>query len=278
MSVTLPDLPDYCWPVDWACNQAFYDDLVSTPEGQAIAARAEALAAQSLRMLTGYKVGSCPISVRPCQRRCVPSSWLVAPAMASGSWAGYAGWTFRPYVQDGNWLNACGCKTDDCSCGNLPEVILPGPVGGVTSVMLNGAVVDPSAYRVDNGNRLVRTDGGTWPTCQDMTAPPDADGSFVVTYTQGAMVDGLGAYAAGLLAVEYAKACTGGKCRLPSGVTEVARQGVTLTISTGSFPSGYTGIREVDVYIQHWNPYAVRSFAEVFSPDVSSARRTTWSA
>lgn len=278
MSVTIPDLPDYCWPVDWACNQEFYDDLIATEGGQAIAARAEALAAQTLRMLTGYKVGSCPISVRPCQRRCVPSSWLVAPAASSGSFAGYAGWTFRPYVQDGRWLNACGCKTDDCGCGNVPEVVLPGPVGAVTSVMLDGATLSPTAYRVDNGNRLVRTDGGTWPTCQDMAAAPDAEGSFVVTYVQGAAVDGLGAYAAGLLAVEYAKACTGGKCRLPSGVSEIARQGITLTLTTGSFPTGYTGIREVDAFLQFWNPYGVRSFAEVFSPDVPTARRTTWSA
>lgn len=276
MTVEIPALPDYCWPVDWACDQEFYDEHSQTPEGMEMLARSEALAAQTLRMLTGYKVGGCPITVRPCQRRCAPSSWLIAPA-GVGSFAGYAGWTFRPYVQDGKWLNACGCWKDSCSCTNVSEVPLPGPVGSVESVWLEGIELPPTTYRVDNGNMLVRTDGGSWPVCQDMNEEDPNEGGFFVTYTQGIPADGLAAYAAGRLAREYAAACTGGNCQLPPGVTNIVRQGISMDIATGSFPTGMTGIREVDVFIQFWNPYTQRTGgAEVFSPDIASTRRTTW--
>lgn len=284
------NLPDYCWPVDWGCAQDFYDNLVTMPDpdnpqgpnipdpaGIAVAERAEALATQTLRMLTAYQVGSCPITVRPCQRRCGGGSYLAAPEFA-GSWAGAFGWSFRPYVQDGQWLNACGCATDDCSCTVVPEVPLPGPVAAVGSVYVDGVALESWRYRIDNGNMLVRTDGGSWPVCQDMTISDPEAGGFFVTYAQGAIADGLAAWAAGLLAVEYAKSCTGAKCRLPSGVSEVSRQGITMTIASGAFPDGMTGIREVDAFIQFWNPYGVKSVAQVFSPDSRRPRRTTWSA
>jgi len=64
------------------------------------------------------------------------------------------------------------CPTGDCSCSRLCEAILPGPVGGIVEVLLDGVALPPTAYRVDNGNRLVRTDGDCWPACQDMAAPP----------------------------------------------------------------------------------------------------------
>lgn len=290
MSETIPDLPNYCWPVDWACNQAFYDDLttmedpdnpsgprIPDPAGLAVAARAEALAVQTLRMLTAFKVGGCPIVLRPCSPRCIPSSWLTAPTMASGSWAGYAGWVFSPYIgAGGQWLNACGCRNDSCGCTKVEEIVLPTDVGTITSVVIDGATLDASAYRVDNHNRLVRTDGGVWPTCQDMNLD-SGEGTFLVTYQEGAVVDGLGSYAAGILAVEYAKACQGGNCRLPKGATSIARAGVMIEIATGSFPTGMTGIREVDAWIQNWNPYGLRTGgAEVYSIDVPRGRKTTW--
>lgn len=291
MSVETPALPDYCWPVDWSCAQDYYDDLttmpdpdnpdgprIPNPDGIAIAERAEALAVQSIRMLTGYKVGGCPVVLRPCSPRCIPGSWLVAPGM-DGNWAGYSGWTFQPYIgTNGQWLNACGCKNDSCSCVKVEEVVLPNAVSNVTEVMIDGAVLDPSAYRVDNYNRLVRTDGGAWPTCQDMNLN-EGEGTFFVTAQEGAAVDGLASYAAGVLAVEFAKACTGGKCSLPPGVVSVTRSGVTMELASGSFPTGMTGIREVDLFIQHWNPYGLRTGgAEVYSVDVPTGRRTTWKA
>ena len=75
-----------------------------------------------------------------------------------------------------------------------------------------------------------------------------------------------------MLACEFAKACTGGKCRLPSSVTSIARQGVTMTISSGMFLGGQTGIREVDAYVVSVNPNAQVMPPVVWSPDVPWAK------
>src|SRR5690606_33047777 len=115
--------------------------------------------------------------------------------------------------------------------------------------------------------------------CQDMTAPFDAEGSFSVLYTAGMQVDDLGAFAAGKLAMEFAKACTSnGKCSLPSSVRQIARQGVTYEIQAGAFPDGFTGIREVDLYIESVNPYRQKMPPRIFAIDGQGGRSTTWLA
>jgi hypothetical protein len=55
----------------------------------------------------------------------------------------------------------------------------------VTEVQVDGVVLPDGAYRVDAPGRLVRTDGGCWPDCQDMGAPAGADNTFFVTYRYG---------------------------------------------------------------------------------------------
>jgi hypothetical protein len=268
----VPALPDACWPVDWGCaDQTWLDELDAT-----VKARSEAMATQVLRSLTAYQVGGCPIVVRPCSVGCGGGSYTQAPVAGGdhGALGGQVG-QWWPHIEAGQWVNtACGCTTA-CSCTYVPEVLLPAPVGGIVSVTIDGATLDPSAYRVDDGNRLVRTDGEAWPKCQDMAAPAGEVGTFAVTYFNGALVDGLGAWIAGILAVEFAKACTGGKCRLPSGVQTISRLGVTMEIPSGMFSNGTTGIREVDAWLATWNPYAAKMPSQVWSPDVRVARRPT---
>src|SRR5699024_10135950 len=148
MSVEAIPPYDNCFPVNWTvCDAEFVDSL--TPEQRLLA---EASAAQTLRMLTGYRVGGCATTVRPCKRSCVPGTWLVAPE-TWGSYAGYSGYGYSPYVRDGQWYNACGCQSDNCSCTEVREVYLPGHAGRIDSVQVDGVVLDPTAYRVDNGNQ-----------------------------------------------------------------------------------------------------------------------------
>lgn len=268
-----PNPLSQCWPVNWdACPSDVVDDL--TPEVRAIA---EVFAGQTLRMLTGYRVGGCPVTVRPCNRSCVPGTWLTAPdvgALFAGVGNGYFG--FSPYVGfDGQWMNACGCSGDGCSCTKVEEVLLPVTVGvgSIESVVLDGVTLPPTAYRVDNANRLVRTDGGSWPVCQDMNLDSGV-GTFLVTYLDGNPVDGVGAYVAGLLAAEYAKACAGQDCALPSNVQTITRQGVTMQLDPEMFVGGNTGVRAVDSYIRIWNP--VNSLPSgIYSPDAPRGRRVT---
>lgn len=266
MSVTPPALPDICWPVNWGCYEQFAND----PSNLQTVLTAEALAVQTLRALTAYKVGGCPVTLRPCARRCMPGTTLLAPVSGEGVGVG-------PYILDGAWFNSCGCASaDSCGCGPIEEIILPGPVGSITEVKIGATVLDPSAYRVDNGNRLVRQDAGTWPLCQDMGLPAGEENTFTVTYLQGAPVDGIASAVAGVLAYEFAKAICGSDCALPSGVVGMVAMGTTMEIEAGNFPNGTTGIYAVDAFIRFWNPYGVKGTADVWSPDVPRGRRTTW--
>jgi hypothetical protein len=108
-----------------------------------------------------------------------------------------------------------------------------------------------------------------------MTAPVGGIGAFAVTYFNAWRPDGLAEWIAGIMAVEFAKSCTGGKCRLPAGVQSISRLGVSMEIPSGMFEQGLTGIREVDAWIRLWNPYQLKSASRVWSPDIGKARRTT---
>lgn len=236
------------------------------------------MAQETLRMLTGYRTANCPVTLRPCRKGC-PSwpTWATFPVGASGQ---FAGSVTGPLVVNGEWYNiGCGCGADDCDCTAVCEIWMPGTVASVQQVLVDGVAVDPTAYRIDNGSRLVRTDGECWPLCQDMTTSPDQPNTFAVTYTPGIPLDAWGQRALGVLACEYAKAACGtGKCRLPANVTQVVRQGVTLDLTQNPFPSGLTGIREVDGYIRRVNPYGLAGPSRVYSPDIKRGRTTTWVA
>lgn len=271
----MPDLPDFCWPVDVSCVSDWDATDPESPDeedplplySEADKARAIALAGQTLRFLTAYRVGGCPVVVRPCRAGCAPRTWREYPVTGAGSTPWF------PVNLGGTWLNiGCGCGGDGCSCSRVSEVRLHGPVGAVAEVKVDGEILSPSAYRADPGGRLVRVDGVEWPLCQDMNAPDTEPGTWSVSYTAGAPVDGLGAWVAGILAGEYVRACKGGNCRLPSSVVQIVRDGVTMTLGTGAFPGNLTGITEVDSWVARWNPTGLRSGPVVWSPDVHGPR------
>jgi hypothetical protein len=173
------------------------------------------------------------------------------------------------------------CGSSGCSCGPLSEIILPGLVAEIWQVKVDGVLLPVESYRVDNGNRLLRTDGLAWPSCQFMDRDVEChEGTMGIWYVPGVVPDAAGLWAAGVLTCEFSKACTGGKCRLPSAVTQISRQGVTMELATGMFPDGMTGIREVDAYLTSINPHGLKQPPKVWSPDLVTAghRFTTWQA
>lgn len=227
----LPPLPDNCWPID----NSVCATLHAYPED--VATRAEALAGQTLRLLTGSVVGGCPITV-------IPSAPCRTPVAHSA---------FQPVNWGGSWYNTCPCQVQS------NRIRLDGPVGRVDEVTIDGVPLAPANYRVESALWLVRTDGQNWPVTPDE--------GFTVTYLHGWPVDGLGAVAGGLLACEYAKAIIGDKnCRLPRNVREINRQGISMVLTAELFPDGLTGIREVDAFIRSYNPYALRTAPSVHVP------------
>lgn len=251
------------WPIDPGCLGSDWDTL-----DPAVQDRAVGLASATLHRLTGYRVGGCPITVRPCKAGCAAAT--TRPSYLD--MMGFYGHGFYPHIQGGVWVNSCGC-TGSCSCGPECRVSLPGPVGRVDEVKVDGTVISSTDYRAD-GDGLLWTGTGDcpFPVCQNMALADTEVGTFSITYLNAWPVDALGAYAAGVLASEFAKACTGGKCRLPASVTAVSRQGISMQIAAGAFPDGFTGIREIDAYIALYNPTPIRQAVQVYSPDIGRVR------
>jgi hypothetical protein len=257
-----PAAPCIPWELDATCCSCG-DEWENYEDG--VKERASALAWSTLRALTGGQVGNCPVLMRPCLG---PPCSVCNP---DGVW-------MRPFIRDGNWFNAV-CGIDPCSCERLCEIVTPGPIAEVLSVVLDGEDIPLDNFRVDNGNHLVRQDGECWPSCQNMNLPLGEPGTLGITYVPGIKPDAAGLWAAGTLACEYAKACNGSKgCRLPSAVTSISRQGVSFNLSSTMFPDGMTGIREVDAYLTALNPAGLRVPPMVWSPDLQATRHryTTW--
>ena len=234
-----------------------------SPELQA---RALDLAWSTMRSLSGGQVGNCPVTVRPC---------LSQPCNVCGPWWFDSLGPIQPWVSvglvAGQWIN-CACASPECSCERLCEIVMPGAVATITSVLVDGVEQPLDDYRIVNGNRIARVDGQCFPSCQNMNAPLTDVGTVGIEYVPGIVPDAAGLWAAGVLACEFSKACTGNKCRLPSSVTSISRQGVSFTMSAGMFVNGLTGIREVDAYLVAINPAGLARPAIVWSPDVPWAK------
>ncbi|MFF5655199.1 hypothetical protein [[Kitasatospora] papulosa] len=261
------------WPFDDSCCPAAED------VDQAVIDRQRRIATTILFNLSGRRWGpSCPYTVRPCRRRCLDDAPLT---IGSGIGAG-APWV--PYLgRDGQWRNAsvCGCKSD-CSCGELCEVRLEGPVHDVIGVEVDGVTLPATAYRVDDAGLLVRTDGGCWPDCQDMGAPVGDPGTFAVHYRLGLPLDDAAEAAFSALVCHLLKGCSGAGgpcgCKIPKNVTRMTRQGVEQDFAdpTLIYSEMRTGIPEVDLWLVTVNPYRQTSPSRVYSPDYRRPRAQTW--
>lgn len=257
------------WPLDVTCvaNWADY-----SPE---VRAAATEWATYILWALSGRQYGTCTVTVRPCGPKCSgPMGYVTYPVNASGAVGGGSPWMI-PWIDNGLWRN-CGC-TGGCSCEAACQVALPGPVAAVVAVTVDGLVIDPAAYRMDYVRGipvLVRTDGLCWPDCQDMNAGLTEEGSFGITFRQGIAVPQAGRLAAGQLAGEFAKGCTGGECSLPQQLSSLSRNGVEVSIVDPNLilDQGFTGIANVDLWIRAVNPAAKAQRSRVYSLDRAPVR------
>lgn len=257
------------WPLDTSCVA----DWATFPP--AVQSAATAWATYILWALTGRQYGPCSLTIRPCGPKCAgPNGYLAFPVGSGSTTSVGAPWMI-PWIDNGVWRN-CGC-TGGCSCSAPCEVALPGPVAFIDEVMIDGVVLDPSAYRLDNHRGiavLVRIDGLCWPDCQDMAADNDEVGAFAITYQRGIPVPRAGQIAAGELAGEFAKACQGAECALPQQLSSLSRNGVEVQVvdPASLLADGLTGVANVDLWVRAVNPYRRASRARVLSPDLAGPR------
>lgn len=263
-------------PCNWSLNTSCCSDWDSfEPATQEIA---YSLATLTLWAATGRRFGRCEITVQPCRQRKNLPLYQAFPVPAFGYGYGNSDgylMPFSPYILDGTWYNGCW---GGCSCRASCEIALDGPTttAGVLSVKVNGEVVDPAAYQIQNNYLLVRIDGMCWPSCVDYSdqTPP----AFEVTYLRGDEEPSALQIAGGILACEFAKACIGDDgCRLPSRLQALSQQGVSVTV--GPFNDyldlGMTDIPEVDRVIVALNPFRQQERSRVYSPDRPHPRMVT---
>lgn len=241
-------------------------------------------ASQVLFKLVPRYSGTCgPRLVRPCGTRC--------GAMWQGlSWVGDGWW--RSTTMFGIGIGDPPPATRGCGCNPLSRVLLAGRVRDVLEVKIDGAVVDPSTYRLDGRKYLTRlpdADGNRqfWPSCQNLELDESQDGTFSVLYTFGVSAPLPAKMAARELACAIFQTCAldadanPEDCPLPNNVTRVQRQGITIDLTAftgwGFDPKRrqwQTGLPLVDMFLNAYNPGGRRKRRSlVWSPDMDRAAK-----
>lgn len=214
------------WPVDAAaCQLADLD-----PEDTVFLMAVET-ASSIMTRLSAYTVGLCDAPIRP--------------------------------------LGLCTeCRT--WCCGGADSLYLIGPysmnVWDVDSVMLGATEYDPDSWYFDRDERrLYRVPPETWPKRDEKWSAPGTGEAFVVNAKVGSPPDGWALDVASRLVKELVLSCRGAKCRLPSNVTTVTSQGVTVRLRDEEIN---TLIPELGAWMHAVNPHGAVLPGAVFSPEV----------
>lgn len=202
--------------------------------------------------------GECgPRTVRPECDSCFCGYQVLSRGYVIGPWDyGY------PLMLCDSCLLAC-----DPSLVKLAGV----PIREIEEVKINGDVLDPGEYRVFNDRYLQRLDSVRWPVAQNLGLPDTEENTFSITYTYGADPPSLGVAAAAQIACEMYKACDAQSCALPTGVTRITRQGVTidkLAFTSWGYRDGRwaTGLALVDAFLATVNPAGLQRRPTFWSP------------
>jgi hypothetical protein len=285
---TIPPMPVEGPTVNWitgqeaaACCSATYADNAAVWDMVAVEA------GMLLYQMSGRQFpGLTHAHVRPMNQACGCSwasglgPWLWLPGGYAGGYAwggGYgAGW---------GWWNENG---QQMGCNGLSRVRLSGyPVRQILKVTINGEVLDPDCYRLDEWRYLTRMSlpgatpdstyiQGFWPSCQALDLNDDQPGTFSVDYLWGVPPPPLGLQAAKQMACQLYLACGDGEdCVLPAGVTKVTRQGIEVEreLLADFFSNTGTGLVAVDAFLSAYNRTRAKMRAAVWSPDVQGYSR-----
>ena len=171
-------------------------------------------------------------------------------------------------------LNMCReCRT--WCCGGADSLYLNGPfsipVREVTTVRLGATEYDPKTWHFDpEMQMLYRVPPEVWPKRDEKWSAPGQGEAFVVDALVGSRPDDWANDVLVRLVKELVLSCTGGKCRLPSNVTTVTGQGITVRLRDNEVN---TFIPELGAWTNSVNPHGARIPAAVFSPDIAPSRR-----
>lgn len=219
------------WPIDAeGCGLADLD-----PENPVFLASV-ATASSIMTRLSAYTVGLCGTEIRP--------------------------------------LNLCRECRSWC-CGGADAIRLTGawsmPVWDVTRVRLGATAYDPTTWRFDRESRMLyRVPPDQWPKKDEKWSNPGEGDAFVVDAVIGTPPDAWALDVATRLVKELYLSCMGAKCRLPSNVTTVTSQGITVRLRNDEIN---TFIPELGAWVHSINPHDARLPGAVFSPDLAPSHR-----
>lgn len=219
--------------------------------------------------------------------QCTQKVWPVTRQFLNDQpmlWWESLGYTYIPDLIDGVWWNFTvpfGFPDPALPWDNgqqIPTIELGAyPVTDILSVKIDGAELDPSAYRLDNWHQLVRIDGQRWPTKQNLLAASDSEpGTFTIQFKFGTVPPVGGVMACAELASEMVKhADPKLQTQLPLRVTAVTRQGVTYSLPDvmAIIDKGRTGLYFVDLFLQTVNPSQLQAPPRVLTPDLPAGPR-----
>jgi len=230
------------------------------------------VATRVLWALSGRRFGFCSTTVRPCDdvAVCTAGYASMTSAFLGGTWLG-------PWVSPVWRSSICGfCGPSGCSCDEPTNLRLwHAPIESVESVTIDGVALDETSYRVDDWSCLTRTDGGVWPSTQNLLAESDQDDTFEIEYRYGHPVPPEGELAAGVLTCELVKLqLPNTSCSLPQRVTSITRQGVSVALldPMDFLDKGRTGLYLVDLFLASVNPGRAKRAPGIFRADDPSHR------
>lgn len=145
------------------------------------------------------------------------------------------------------------------------------PIVSINSVTIDDTVLDPTEYRIDDKQWLTRL-----PCCVGWPMCGCGCDSFVVDFQWGQDPPQMGVDAATVVSAEMYRAKTPGmNCKLPARLTSITRQGVSMALidPMDFIKEGKTGIYQVDMFLQAYNPARQIKPPLVFSPDISTYAR-----
>lgn len=145
----------------------------------------------------------------------------------------------------------CHCNAWQCGISYplppnwyLADLRAQGPIQTVTEVLVNGVILDPTAWRLLNSRILARIDGFPWNPQRNL-------GGIVVSYDVGYPPSAMGIQAVEALACELGKLCSGlpSLCRFP--VKPVAAGGSSTPNPDWSklLEQNYTGVYLFDLWL-----------------------------
>lgn len=173
------------------------------------------------------------------------------------------------------------CLSGSCWCGCTPHQVNLGvwPVTELISVRYGGTLysgADATAlFHINDWHYLARNDGerflsgNQWAQAGGSHDNASPDGYvFEATVAHGIKIPRLMTRATRALACQFIEGCCGDNCELPARVRQVVRSGITMDIAsvTDMLREGKTGIYEVDLAIQVFNPSKLQSPSFAWSP------------